>query len=370
MRQPAGRTTRIASGVVPLCCFLLILLVACSAPRNDSAPPAAQRGSEGVGETRSSVIHDTLGFFSPKVDLHELRFVFFYSGRLFVELSENQEMLLDRLKATYPSFSIEDHGFMADDLSPEHQKFVFQNIPEAVGDKYSVLYLKSLRSEGRTLSGIALYPTGDGGFRGFLGLLKGTMDQGDRIGDRLVVGLAFKSAKKASAKQMHSDEIGQERKSAITKFIHSRLVGTDPRFVRWAGIYVEYPSIQGVATVVELMSARYGRRIKYLFCVIEGQDNPEGLLIVPFKESPGVLGTEERGSLCFEDPGGETDTTPGKSELFILPDLDGDGANELLVVSTVSRLFQMAREMLFDDKTGTHREQYLMKEIRSVYFGP
>ncbi len=51
------------------------------------------------------------------------------------------------LTEAYPGFSFHDHDFLADDLAPEHQEFVFEHIPETRGENYNVFFPKSFLSE-------------------------------------------------------------------------------------------------------------------------------------------------------------------------------------------------------------------------------
>lgn len=319
----------------------------------------------------------TLEYFSPKVDLGELRFVFHRNGRLFVELSLPQEMLLDSFVAsgrTVPPFL--EHGGMCEDLPPNDQEYVFRNIPEARGQKYSVLFYESSHCETRTLSGLTLYPTGDGGFRGFLGVLDGRAPEPKLIGDDYLVGLAFNSDTPAKARRMPAGEIDESRRAAIARFVRRRLCAVDlalldqsvqsPKFREWVEIFVEYPTLRATLVVVEFTKLEFERErhIKYLFCVLE---QAEGFALIPFTQSPRHAFDA---GLYYQDDGGQTDVTPVCSELFVLPDIDGNGAHELLVVSTISQLFQLTHGMVHNIETGKAEYQPFWREIRRVYFGP
>ena len=322
----------------------------------------------------------TLKYSSPKVALRDLRFVFSEKGRLFVEFMHSQWMVADALIEAHPEFSYDDHERMADVLPVEAQRFVFQHIPETLGDEYNVFFPKSFEWQRRALSGVALHPF----WQGFMGVLSGAAPEGSRCREDygfapLIVGLAFRSAKEALARQMPHDAISEARKSRIAGFITKKLAGGDPeflpwvdisvarpKFIKWIEIFIGYPNVKAVLTVVEVNNAPNtagGETAQYLFCILERKGGP---VIVPFDQGAeqAVIG----GALLYEDE--ETDTSPRDSELFILPDLDGNGGEELLVVSTVSALFTIVSTEDTFREVDERKVKYFVKEVQSAYFGP
>ena len=67
--------------------------------------------------------------------------------------------------------------------------------------------------------------------------------------------------------------------------------------------------------------------------------------------------------------GGEACGEPFDTKVFLLPDLDGNGSNELFVWTTTSRIYAI-RTRWAKDGPRPMNKQYRLEEISRTYFGP
>lgn len=351
---------------------ILMLSVLNCAENTDARPSAvaAKDDIRGVVHARDS----TLSYFSPKVDLSAIRFVFSQDGRLYVELSYAGTMLYEDFKLSFPDFSENELSSMfADFLSLPQQRFVFENIPDGLGDRYCVLFPDSLRCELLTVSGVTLRPTFEGGFWGFMGMLDGEFSD---LPERGPVAIAFKSTRTGKAKKLGNRVIDETKRTQIAQYLSSlRAEGklkpvyrpgvteflrrvdegelkivdeskATPYLRRLRGegklevvdgrrIFLQYPDVKGVIARVDIEKRRF------LFCLLEEGDT---FHVVPFPRDFTYSYSAPEGSIVIHDPDGQTDISVRHGEVVILPDLDGNGGNELLLRAPVKALFNIVPE--------------------------
>jgi hypothetical protein len=344
---------------------------------NSSANASEESLAEPIpGSAGKTVYADdsTLPYFSPKVDLSALRFVFSGESRLYVELSYDGWMLYEDFKLSFPDFDENElPGIFADFLSLPQQRFVFENIPDGLGDRYCVLFPDSLRCRLLTLSGVTLRPTFEGGFWGFMGILDGEFSD---LPDRGPVAIAFKSGRKGKAKKLGNQVIDEAKRTQIAQYLSSlraegklkpvyrpevteflRRVDAGEvkivdeakatpylRHLRGEGklevvdgrrIFLQYPDVTGVIARVDIEKRRF------LFCLLEEGDT---FRVVPFPKDFSYSYSAPEGSIVIHDPDGQTDISVRHGEVVILPDLDGNGGNELLLRAPVEALFSIVRD--------------------------
>jgi len=353
--------------------LIILMLSVLNCAQNTDAKPSTVAPKDDIRQ----IVHaddSTLSYFSPKVDLSAIRFVFSQEGKLYVELSYDGRMLYEDFKLSFPDFNENElPGIFADFLSLPQQRFVFETIPDSLGDPYCVLFPDSLRCKLLTLSGVTLRPTFEGGFWGFMGMLDGEFSD---LPERGPVAIAFKSTRKGKAMKLGNQVIDETKRTQIAQYLSGlraegklkpvyrpevteflrrvdegglKIVDESKatpylRGLRGEGklevvdgrrIFLQYPDVKGVIARVDIEKRRY------LYCLLEEGDT---FRVVPFPRDFTYSYSAPDGSIVIHDPDGQTDISVRHGEVVILPDLDGNGGNELLLKAPVDALFSIVRD--------------------------
>jgi len=289
----------------------------------------------------------TLGYFAPKTDLENVRFVIADAGAYRVELASDQETLLQAFLRRFRSEVI-DRPWLADPtLTQEEENWLFDRIPERPDDPFAVL-IPDQRAAGRaTLNHLTFSPTGDGGYRGLMGILSLDTQTRQAIGETqlsernlCVVALAYPCDTKPTFLPMLCAGVtqeGREERDKLSAFFAGLTFDETPELVDVQGLFVEYPTTPGLICTLKVGSKRY------LSCLKKhAEDYTPVPFSAPYAFSP--FSDSPNGLLLFEEPEGETDTSLFDSAYFILPDVDGNACPEILVRSTISMLYAIERE--------------------------
>ncbi len=334
--------------VIKTTIVLAFLFVCCgcvtpSGPRTQSFPEMAP-GS-------------TMPWFTPKVPLHSLRFVYALNGRLYMELSQRQDMLSDDVLASFPDlvdWEHEDSVYAANGILPlPLQQQLMKKLPEELGESYCLYYPESNTVEMRELEAVGLRPTGDGFFAGLWGRLGGNTDlQPDDTFSYRPVAIAFRSACLAHAETLEPPFEQVELDLVSMRKMFQPLVTTDEilKVTPIGYMYIEYPD------KTMLLARLKGHFKEWLVCLWKNGQTWEPAVFSPW-ESP-----------LEQIEGGESCGAPNDTKLFLLPDIDGDGSNELLVWTTTSIIYKL-KEWGTTDSDGSWKKQYRMEEISRTYFG-
>ena len=343
---------------------VVVLSSSVNASEECLAGPVPVSGDETVYGYNSTLAH-----FSPKTNLSALRFVWFEEGRLYVELNQDARMLYEDFKLAFPDFDEDElPGIFKSFLSPSQQCFVFANIVEAPGDRFCVFFPHSLRCESLTLSAVTLCPTFEGGFWGFMGILDGDFKE---LPERWPVALAFKSTRKCKAKRLGDETVDESGRTRIAQYLQNLLAEVDLRSIRprhvatllgkveerkleivdARHIFLAYPDVRGVVTQVRIED------MHYLFCLLDEGDT---FRVIPFPKDFEYSHRAPKGSIVIHDADGETDVSVRHGEMLILPDLDGNGGNELLLRAPISALFGIVR-----DDFSSWQPRYVIEIVRT-----
>jgi len=301
----------------------------------------------------------TLDWFAPKAALTSLRFVYAIDGRCYMELSNPQRMVDRDLCARYPDETDPDGaGLWASHGVPgkRMQRRLASRIPEDVGDTYCLYYPDTHEVKMRRIEAIGFRPTGDGWFSGLWARLDGTPSrQPEEAFEYRPVALAFASGVAARAKDltppMPRVTLDQDRLRALLQPSVEIYRERIEAFSLVGGMYIDYPETTGL-----LVRAK-GDDTEWFACLWHDGDTWEPAVFYPW-EMP-----------LEQTEGGEACGLPNDTKLFLLPDLDGDGSNEVLVWTTTTRLYRL-QEWHDRAEDGTWEKAYRLVEVARTYFGP
>jgi hypothetical protein len=325
----------------------------------------------------------TLPFFAPKIGLPDVHFVYVWKTGAFIELSSEQSMLLDEFLETYPDVSPDTHTpFVSDSrpLSKKQQHYLSERIPEAIGERYAVYFPDRCETGTYTLNGFVLKPTGDGAFRGFLGRLKpakGADLPGFAFSDtgwRAPLCLAFPCGVVRGRPSRMDEEVAEpETLGRVAEVLREVNDFREQTLVSCRRFFLEYPKKRGYLAQVKgaltprdregkpVLDATYHPTI--LFCLAEQAGQ---LVMVPFPKDRSVEYEQSGGLLIEVNDGPACDTSPADTRVYVLPDLDGDGACEFLVDTTVMQFFEFRNKYCRE----THEFSWQIRLVKESYFGP
>lgn len=293
---------------------------------------------------------DTMQFSGRKYSLSDLRFVYHREGELLVELSSKQSRLLESVCGGDGKDLFSKYGSKGK-LPLSVQRRVFRQLPESAGDRFAVLLFPGRASMQGRLTGLSLWPAGDGGYKGFLGVLSTPHDVGP-LGCIYMrpCGVAFPCA---PVLKVTDGSSGDVRDASERRLLLEQARG------KWGDKSIELLHIEKVDVSQAQVRGYVGSfvdesRVVRLFVVYR---NGEECAVLEFPEGEYT----DEGFLLLEDPRRDYDLTPGDSNVYILPDLDGNGHVEIFVQSTISQVFSIE-----DDPCGRAH----IDLVRFSYCGP
>ncbi len=304
----------------------------------------------------------TFEFFSPKVDLGALRFVFGSNDKLYTELNSDQENLFEEYVARFQWEDLYARYTSIDvPLPPDDDAAMMKRIPEQPGDPNTVILFDGGRFIDAKLLGLTLYGSGDG-YRGFLGRLDAlgyTGNSGDENYLRPVgLSLPYRlNAETRRYKELPAKPMTPEVQKALEEIV-AKVNETDKAtLLSSATIYYRYPRLSGVCARFSLEGK--DSQVVYAFYKEQGI----AWRICPFEMDDSHDQSAGGGILEFDE--NSTHFSFRDVELHALPDSDGDGSSEIMLVSEY-------RSILFslDNKYVSHGDYQLsFVERRSIYFG-
>ncbi len=297
----------------------------------------------------------TIELFSPKVSLDELRFVISNGQEYYVELSGDQAMLFsDYVKAH--GWDYDKYTDMGSHFDEKSEVWLSSRIPERTGEVFTLYFPRTNKFADTLFVGLTPLMSGIDfvGLMGRLGPVQGSGHTSDTY--TKVIGLAFRGGgpgKILQAKPLNFDFSVRDRDDLSAR-VRELQEGWSIR--RLVPITFRYSEINGAAIIV----ANEESVIEYLYCYAKAASNWVMSEIrckqCDLNESGGI---EYRSQIVqhhssFENP-----------ELIALPDMDGNGASELLLISDVKTvLFSLELEYV-----GGSNHKPVINSIKSMYFG-
>lgn len=300
--------------------------------------------------------------------------MFCNDGIFFTELKQDYGNLFDEVWLSQ-NLKAEEHGFMEPDLTKAAQDQVLSSVGEKLGDRYWLLFPESLTTVSAELSGVALCPTGDG-FGGFLGVLG---KQGDCAAAFSVPGRVYAlsfTGKEPGFSRPAPVKLSKEEVTELAQMLPQK----DVEVLSTRGMYCRYPDIRGALIVVRdsslgftylLPFARQGD--KWVSLPLES-DNAEQIP-TNSKDNPGTSSSNmgnyfkpaaeiKLHGIVLENTGAEHGYVLRNSNVYVLPDLDGNRADEVLFVTNDVAVFFWIKPAA----AGSEEVAFSLREVSGVNF--
>lgn len=302
----------------------------------------------------------TLSHFAPKRSLDEVRFVFESSGSYYCQLSIRQPMLYHEFTSQF-NFNPDDHKVMGSRFSQSEEDWLMDRIPEQSGAYFTILSADSLANGKARFLGVTPLSSGDG-FAGLLGRLDLSATSSRNKGNSLrVVGLAFageKEKEKLISRTMPRPPSREINAESVIEEIEEATGMSDLELIEGLDIFYLYPKFSGIVVMVSSPP----KQSNYLFCLAQHGRNWH---IVPIARED-FIDDSLAGGLLLEETPGEHHFYYRNPALYVFPDIDGDGASEVLLVSdSQSVLFETC--LIRASRPGYFTPAVV--ERKSVYFG-
>jgi hypothetical protein len=327
--------------------FFFTLIVVFASVIASADKSAEKYGRHGIAAVKK--------YFMPKIAMSDIRIAFCDKGRVNVQLKEAYESLVTpSLESSGDDIGRE--GYLPEEVSPYMEEFVFSRISEKKGDAYTLFFPNSLTSRRLNLTGLAFL--GGDGLNGFLGILG---EEGAcpacTTSSRRAYAIAIPGVHHIKAETMPERRFSKDDLRIIEDTMIKATCLANARLEEARNIYCRYPDVRGVIALLrncetgdQYMSALLNKDGAWQVFPIEtrtGQMFPEsktkGNSIVYLNRAPTNCGY-----------------FMSNSEFFVLPDIDGDGASEVMVSSDIiSILFSIE---FYEDGSCT------LKEVLSARF--
>ena len=297
--------------------------------------------------------------------IEKVRFVFASKGTLFCELSSTYESLLSLRNA--PEWPHIDGDWFTKNLNPASQSWVFDQIPESNNDSYCIFDPEKLRTEQRRIDGVAVQATTSIGAYFFMGTLGETnyYDNPDEAGGRVIAITMGRTCPRLDlarlqqySKPVLTDGIVE---TILTSPVHNP--GTQLRILTAKRVYFSYPTNEGVVVVLE--DEQHG--FDYMYFLIRRKEG--AWMIVPITTTT-WMESIGGGGVVYREHHPEHHFALMDPRLYVLPDLDGDGSDEILITSrTIAELCSIGRSTNDENSGAMLDREFTVREVREIYFG-
>jgi len=344
--------TRILPGA--LCILLAVALVAGSLSPIACAKNAKQFqrtvttdgikiavGEAGLSTTASD---DTCAFFVPKVGLNKLRFGFYLRGHLCFDMKD--EVDYEKFVAA-TGFSESDFNYDTGDLSKEQEAWILKQCKDALYPSWGVFNPLTYQTETLEFQGITWAGGETASFVCLLGKSRQLSVWDSTRDSRAAKVLVFPCSSDVYAHPMHGQEEDVRVIEEIGKLVSRQCLGATVE--ECYTVYVRYPSTKAYLVVYKVD----GNKIMALVSP-SGPDYRLNSLLLK-------TGEIRFGGMLIEHANPNYDTALGCTQIAILPDIDGNGSNEIYVASTICFLLSI--------RTG-EQNQPVLEEMDSYYSGP
>lgn len=283
-------------------------------------------------------------FFYPKIDLKSLRFAFPYRGKMAFKIQE-QSLWGDFVKET--GFEADTFNACTDDLTAQQENWLLKRGDEARIPRWGLLNPKTYETKCLPFQGMTVAPGESASLVALLGSDRKLSDWKAPKDDRIVEALAFPCAEKPRAQQMHKEENDAQVLTALRTFLNQEI--PEARLAECYQVYVSYPD-----KIAHLITFYVGE--EKILALISRQG--AGYVFNPMR----LKRAESRlGGMTMEHANPSWDTALHHTQIFILPDIDGNGSNEIYIHSTISFVMSIIQE---------GSGPATLEEIQSFYVGP
>jgi hypothetical protein len=305
---------------------------------------ADSKATLSASEMNSAKTENTNAFFCPKIDLNELRFGFRLRGKVCFNMSDDVDY--DQFEAE-TGFSESDFSYDLGDLSKVQEEWLLRRSTDAVHPSWAVFDPMTYQTEILPFQGITRAGGETASFVCLLGDNRQLSDWDPAKDSRAAKVLLFPCASNVYAQPMHARETDVHTLGQIRELIAEQCPSAI--LEECYKVYVHYPSKTAHLT----MYNAEGNKILALIYSADGHCRISVLLQ--------RRGEARFGGMLIEHADPNYDTALEDTHIAILPDLDGNGANEIYIESTVCFLLSI--------RTG-ERNEPILQEINSYYAGP
>lgn len=283
----------------------------------------------------------------------DARFVYAYSGHRLIELREDYEKVLElAIDKNVPIWDAIEPFELPNRFSPEKEALLLNKMTESLGDTYALYFFDKQKTVLAPLTGLTPFYEAAGGFTAIWGIV-GEASEHEEKTDLRPTGIALPATSIRKTNNLEASPLESEKQAER--------------------IRIEISNIDHQIDIdrIEIQKIRLNRRAHTFFLTkLIGKDTREHLNLLT--ETRGRLeliqwqhswGDESwnYNFLLFENPLGENDVAPYDSEYHVLPDLDGNGYPEIMILSTVSQLYSIEP---------TDNGKFILRRVRMSYFGP
>lgn len=323
--------------------LLLLCLVACILPAGSASEKVA---SEIIGAP------NTLSLFFPKCDPERWLWVSTQEWHYYLELPAQKVLLDSFLSVVSGTSAYLEFGVNA--LRKKDSTELFGYIPEQAGDRYSVFFPQLGKACAFSLESLAVDSSSPQGPR-LIGILEpiGTLPQGMTALSG-ICGLGVKSSGRVATDVCRTPSpVPDIKVEEVLKFARNIPQGNAAALERIEDVYLSYPERKAYLLVLRDASRKW-------LAVIERTSG--GLAAIPFLE-PGSADPADTHDM--ESAAEGTCFDSWHTEVFVLPDLNGNGSNEILVRGTVWRVFDGQFRDPVDETKGC-----VFTKVKEGYWGP
>jgi len=295
-------------------------------------------------EMNSAKTENTDAFFYPKIELNELRFGFRLRGKVCFNMRDDVDY--DQFEAE-TGFSESGFSYDLGDLSKVQEEWLLRRSTDAVHPSWAVFNPMTYQTEMLPFQGITWAGGETASFVCLLGKNRRLSEWEHAKDSRTAKVLAFPCPSNVYAHPMHARETDVHTLGQIRELIAAQCPGAI--LEECYKVYVHYPFETAHLTTYNAE----GNRILALIYSANGHYRMSALLQ--------KRGEARFGGMLIEHADPNYDTALKDTHIAILPDLDGNGANEIYIDSTVCFLLSI--------RTG-EVNQPILEETNSYYAGP
>lgn len=283
--------------------------------------------------------------FKAAAELEDIAFVYGYEGATAVALPDGSNALKTYLKEFSLARPVDMPRHFAPPEDERMRNRAIELVQPNIGDSYCVVFTNPATAETLSFANIGFMPDGGGGVSGFVGILENPEEPVQNEWLR-PIGIALHREEC----DFETDELSipENARESLKTFAKDELLAD--RLNRVTPFYIDRPNRMGA-----LLNLTFADRD----VLIGAFQNEHGAWTpIPFP-TPVV---PDANGFVLENPDGANDVAPYDSAVYVMPDVDHNGANELFIQSTVSFLFTLTF-----NEAGTPNG---FKIVNSAYVGP
>lgn len=264
--------------------------------------------------------------FTPHAGLQSVRFGYVEQGRVACELSDDYKAIYDVLEKN-PEYSDNNHDPYVADLSADDRDYAVKHVMENIGDIYTLFFPQTYTFSQARLSDLTLLFTGLGTYGGIMGILDVADPSGLPENESTVLVFPTDFAERARASKPERPAETSSVYQGAKQFL-SDVLSEEPEILR-----VEFLSTRDGLVFLAVLLRRLLDDNTYLYCVCLEDGAWKTISPDPCAESCDntncMFISKDKIGVIVDSGRSDTHVAMSSGELYILPDIDGDGFNEV-----------------------------------------